>query len=371
MSRGAGHPLRARVRLAHPGFTLEVDLDLPGRGVTAVQGPSGSGKTTLLRTIAGLERARGALVEAAGETWQDDARGAWLPAHRRPLGYVFQESSLFTHLDVRGNLAYGQRRRRAGPTAAAAVVRAIDLLEIGPLLDRRPDTLSGGERQRVAIARALAAAPALLLLDEPLASLDHARKQEIMPLLERLHRELDIPVLYVSHAPEEIARLADHLVLLRDGRVLAQGPLAQVLARLDVPGLAGQDAFVVLEAVTGERDGAWHLQRVDFAGGHLWVRDEGTPSGRALRVRLLARDVSLATQRPESTSILNALPAVVRGIGPASHPALALVGLRIGGAEPEGGSDLLAEVTRRSLDALGVQPGAAVWALVKSAALLA
>jgi len=239
------------------------------------------------------------------------------------------------------------------------------------LLGRRTDTLSGGERQRVAIARALAAAPGLLLLDEPLASLDQARKQEIMPLLERLHRELEIPVLYVSHAPEEIARLADHLVLLKDGRVLAQGPLAQVLSRLDVPGLAGQDAFVVLDAVVGARDPSWNLLRVDFAGGHLWVRDEGAPSGQALRVRLPARDVSLATQPPQATSIVNALPAVVRGIGPAAHPALALVSLRIGGDETAGGSDLLAEVTRRSLDALGVEPGAQVWALVKSAALLA
>lgn len=367
---GRGQPLRARVRLARPGFTLDVDLDLPGAGVTAVQGPSGAGKTTLLRAIAGLERSAGGRVEAAGQVWQDDADGVWVPPHRRPLGYVFQEASLFSHLDVRGNLGYGRRRRRHAPAAAAAVEKAIALLEIGALLDRDTGTLSGGERQRVAIARALSAAPALLILDEPLASLDPARRLEILPLLERVHRELVIPVLYVSHADDEIARLADHLVVLRNGRAVAQGPLLEVLSRLDLPHAARDDAYVVVCAAAGERDETWHLQRLDFAGGRLWVRDRATPAGEAVRVRVAARDVSLSLEEPRATSILNTLPAVISGITRGSHPSLALVGLRVGDPGDGAGTDLLAEVTHRSLETLRLAPGARVWAQIKAAALL-
>ena len=197
----------ARFRLDWPGFSLDVDLALPGRGVTALFGHSGSGKTTLLRCIAGLERAAQGRLAVDGEVWQD--AGSWLPPHQRPIGYVFQEASLFAHLTVLGNLRYGMKR--ISGAQRVSLDHAIELLGIGHLLDRKPDRLSGGERQRVGIARALAVSPRLLLMDEPLAALDLKRKQEILPYLERLHDELSIPVLYVSHSPDEVARLADYL----------------------------------------------------------------------------------------------------------------------------------------------------------------
>jgi molybdate transport system ATP-binding protein len=222
--------IEARFRIDWPGFVLDVDLSLPGRGVTALFGHSGSGKTTLLRCIAGLERAPLGRLAVDGEVWQDASQ--WLPPHKRPIGYVFQEASLFAHLTVMGNLHYGLKRLRCAPRIS--LDQAIELLGIGHLLDRKPDTLSGGERQRVGIARALAVSPRLLLMDEPLAALDLKRKQEILPYLERLHDELEIPVLYVSHSPDEVTRLADHLVAMEGGRVVAYGPLADTLARLDL-----------------------------------------------------------------------------------------------------------------------------------------
>jgi molybdenum ABC transporter ATP-binding protein len=231
------------------GLQPEVDLELPGRGVTGLFGHSGSGKTTLLRCIAGLVRAPKGRLVFRGEVWQDE--NTWVPTHRRSLGYVFQEASLFPHLTVMGNLRYGQKRAPA-PVAAedrVSLDQAIALLGIDHLLTRKPDRLSGGERQRVAIARALAVSPRVLLMDEPLAALDIARKQEILPYLERLHDELAIPVLYVSHAPDEVARLADHLVVMDGGRVLASGPLKETLARLDLPTAFSEDAGVVIEAV--------------------------------------------------------------------------------------------------------------------------
>jgi molybdate transport system ATP-binding protein len=357
----SAHTIKARFRLAYPDFSLDVDLELPGRGVTALFGPSGSGKTTLLRLIAGLARTADGYLCMRGEVWQDGAN--FLPTHRRPLGYVFQEASLFPHLSARGNLDYGMKRAEAC-LDRAAFDHVIDLLGIGGLLDRRPHQLSGGERQRVAIARALALKPRLLLMDEPLAALDLARKQEILPYLERLHDELDIPVLYVSHAPDEVARLADHIVVLEAGRALAQGPLRDTLARVDLPIKLGEDAGVVLDTVVEERDPDWHLAHVRFAGGGIWVRDGGHAIGQAVRVRILARDVSLALARHTGTSILNILPAVVVEIAPDAHPAQALVRLDMGG------SPLLARLTRRSAAALGLAPGQSVYAQVKAVALL-
>ena len=355
--------IRARFAIAHPGFALDADLDLPGRGVTALFGRSGSGKTTCLRAIAGLERAPGGYLEVNDEVWQDDAKGVFLPTHRRPLGYVFQEASLFPHLSVRRNLDYGRKRVEAAQQRVSSG-HAIELLGIAPLLDRMPDRLSGGERQRVAIARALLTSPKLLLMDEPLAALDHERKQEILPYLERLHDELEIPLLYVSHAPDEVARLADHLVVLDAGRVLANGPLAATLARLDLPIRLGEDAGVVLDAVVAERDPDWHLARVEFPGGSLWVRDGGMPAGHRVRVRILARDVSVAREKIEGTSILNTLPARVVEIADDTHPALALLRFDVGA------SPLIARVTRRSAAALSLAPGMAVWVQIKAVALI-
>jgi molybdate transport system ATP-binding protein len=235
--------IEARFRQSFPGFALDVDLQLPGRGVTALFGPSGCGKSTLLRCIAGLNAAPGGRCVVHGEVWQDGAQA--LPTHRRPLGYVFQEASLFAHLSVRANLQYGRSRsRHAAPQAAWD--RVVELLGIGHLLERRTAGLSGGERQRIAIARALLTGPRLLLMDEPLAALDLARKNEFMPYLERLTRDLDIPVLYVSHAPDEVARLAHHIVAMEAGRTVASGPLAEVLSRVDLPIRLGDESHPAL-----------------------------------------------------------------------------------------------------------------------------
>lgn len=349
----------ARFRLDWSGFSLDVDLTLPGRGVTALFGHSGSGKTTLLRCIAGLERAPQGRLTVDGELWQDTNH--WLPPHKRPIGYVFQEASLFAHLSVMGNLSYGLKR--ISDAQRVSLDQAIELLGIGHLLDRKPDLLSGGERQRVGIARALAVSPRLLLLDEPLAALDLKRKQEILPYLERLHYELSIPVLYVSHSPDEVARLADYLVAIEAGRVLVAGPLAETLARLDLPFRLGEDAGAVLDATVGEVDKDWHLVRVDFAGGSLWARDQGLSVGRRVRVRVLARDVSLAEQ-PGRSSIQNVLHGQVDAIGNDEHPGLALVRVRVGDAM------LLARLTKRAVTSLNVTPGQTLWVQVKSVALM-
>ncbi len=353
--------INARFRLDYPGFALDVDLALPGRGVTALFGHSGSGKTTLLRAIAGLEHVPGGMLSVNGDVWQDDA--AFRPTHQRPLGYVFQEASLFPHLDVQANLQFGQKRV---PQALRRVSldQAVAMLDIGHLLGRKPARLSGGERQRVGIARALATSPRLLLMDEPLAALDLARKQEILPYLERLHDELDIPVLYVSHAPDEVARLADHIVVMEGGKAVAAGPLTDTLARLDLPIKLGEDAGVVLDAVVAARDAEWHLAHMEFAGGRLWVRDHGLPVGHAARVRILARDVSLARAPMTGTSILNTLPAIVVDSVDDAHPALTLVKLRVGK------SPLLARLTRRSAHALELAPGQLLYAQIKAVALI-
>jgi len=353
--------IEARFRLGWPGFTLDVDLRLPGRGVTALFGHSGSGKTTLLRCIAGLERAPDGYLRVGGERWQDGRD--FLPVHRRPLGYVFQEASLFPHLTVLANLEYGLKRTAAADRRVS-LDHAVELLGIDRLLTRRPERLSGGERQRVAIARALALSPRILLMDEPLAALDHARKQEILPYLERLHDELEIPVLYVSHSADEVARLADHIVVMADGRVTAEGPLSETLARLDLPIRLGEDVGVVLDAVVGERDDAWHLIRADFPGGGVWVRDSGRAPGEHVRVRILARDVSLSLEHHEGTSILNLLPGTVTGIADDVHAALTLVRVEVG-ATP-----IVARVTRRSAAALGLAAGTRLWVQIKAVALI-
>ena len=351
--------IEARFRLAWPGFGLDVDLVLPARGVTALFGHSGSGKTTLLRCIAGLERAPQGRLVVDGAVWQDDR--SWLPTHRRPIGYVFQEASLFAHLTVLGNLRYGVRR--SAGAHRVGLEHAIDLLGIAHLLDRTPDRLSGGERQRVAIARALAVGPGVLLMDEPLAALDLQRKQEILPYLERLHDELEIPLLYVSHSPDEVARLADYLVVLDGGRAIASGALSETLVRLDLPIRLGADVGAILDGVVGELDRQWHLARVDFAGGSVWAPDHGLTAGRRVRVRVLARDVSLAAQ-PGASSIQNVLRGTVDAIGDDEHPGLLLVRVRVGA------SVLLARLTRRSAAALDVVPGCELWVQVKSVALL-
>jgi molybdate transport system ATP-binding protein len=351
--------IQARFLVDWPSFSLNVDLDLPPTGITAIFGHSGSGKTTLLRCIAGLERAPLGRLVVDGSVWQDAEN--WMPTHMRPIGYVFQEASLFPHLTVMGNLRYGMRRIAQGQRVN--LDQAIELLGIGHLLNRKVDRLSGGERQRVSIARALVVSPRLLLMDEPLASLDLKRKQEILPYLERLHAELEVPVLYVSHSPDEVSRLADYLVVMDAGRAIAQGPLLETLTRLDLPIHLGEDVGVVLDAIVGERDEVWHLARLDFIGGGLWLRDEGIPVGRRARVRVLARDVSLAIEHHDQTSIQNLLPGRVDAVADDEHPALVLVRVQIGECF------IISRLTKRSAATLGIVPGRPIWVQVKSAVL--
>lgn len=348
--------------LEFSGFSLAARLQLPGQGVTALFGPSGSGKTTLLRCLAGLERARGRLV-VAGDCWQDDSQGRFRPTHQRALGYVFQEASLFPHLTVQGNLEFGWRRVPPAQRRVA-LAQAVALLDLQPLLQRRPDRLSGGERQRVAMARALLTSPNLLLLDEPLAALDQRRKNDILPYLERLRTELALPMIYVSHSADEVARLADHLVLLEHGQVVGSGPLLQMLARIDLPPAFADDAGVVLECVVGAHDDEDSLTRLVFAGGAIQVARRPEPIGTPLRCRVHARDVSLALSCHADSSILNRLPARVTAIADTDQPAQVLVQLDVGGVP------LIARITRRSLRQLAIQPGLTVWAQIKSVALL-
>ncbi|HLP98844.1 MAG TPA: molybdenum ABC transporter ATP-binding protein [Sideroxyarcus sp.] len=353
--------LRAHFKMRLDGFELDAKFSAPPVGVTALFGPSGSGKTTLLRCIAGLERSQGWL-HVNGELWQDEQ--TFVPVHRRPLGYVFQEASLFPHLSVRANLEYGYKRIAAAERRVQ-FDQAVEWLGLAHLAGRRDVAqLSGGERQRVAIGRALLTSPRLLLMDEPLAALDAASKQDILPYLERLHRELDIPVLYVSHAMDEVARLADHLVLLEKGRVIASGALHDVLARLDLPIAHFDDAGIVIEARVAQQDEQYHLTRLDFPGGHLWVGRVEQPFGTAARARVLARDVSLATQMPQGSSINNILNARIEAIED-EGPERVIVKLRVGAAQV-----LLARITRRSRDQLGLMAGMYVCAQVKSVALM-
>ena len=358
--------IHTRLKLNYSGFALDIDLQLPGRGVTALYGHSGSGKTTCLRCIAGLEQAEQGFIQVNDEVWQDSDKGIFVPPHKRALGYVFQEASLFPHLSVRANLEFGLRRiprqqRRVD------MAHATELLGIGHLLGRDPQNLSGGERQRIGIARALLTSPKLLLMDEPLAALDTQRKNEILPYLQRLHDELDIPVLYVSHSQDEVARLADHLVLLSNGKALASGAIGETLARLDLPLALGDDAGVVIEGHVSAYDADYQLLTLQLPNTELSIRVAHSPmaEGQALRCKVQARDVSLSLQGVEQSSILNRLPVTVISEIGADNAAHVLIRLNAAG------TPLLARITRYSRDQLGVHPGQQLWAQIKAVAVLA
>ena len=352
--------IQVAIKLKREEFVLDAALELPSRGVSSLFGPSGCGKTTVLRTIAGLERHEHAKLVVNGETWQDGK--LFIPPHKRPVGYVFQEPSLFDHLDVRSNIEFGAKRLDAGEQRIP-VGQAIELLGVENLLHRRPATLSGGEKQRVAIARALAVSPRLLLMDEPLAAVDVTRKQEILPWIDSLHRELDIPVIHVSHLPEEVGRLADHLVLMERGRVMASGPVNELFTRLDLPLSHEQGAFSVIDARMAGHELQDHLSRIEFPGGEFLVPLHDRPAGSPVRLSVAARDVSLTLERQSGTSILNILETVVEAITPQGE-ARSLVRLRAGEMP------LLAAITARSCRELGLTPGKTVYAQVKSVALL-
>lgn len=353
--------LAARIALKHAGFALDVDCEIPSRGVTGLFGRSGSGKTTLLRCIAGLERSAEAHIQFNDTLWQD--RTHFVPAHRRAIGYVFQEPSLFPHLNVRGNLNFGLRRV---PLAERRLSfdDAVSLLGLESLLAHRTQQLSGGERQRVAIARALLTSPQLLLMDEPLSSLDQTSKAQILPRLEALHDQLSIPIIYVSHVLGEIMQLADHLVMLEDGHARAQGPLQELLTRTDLPLAHFNDSGTVLDAIIEQHDPAYHMTHVKISGGHLALSLKQQPLGHRVRVRIDARDVSIALKAPELTSITNILTGTVLSLTHDADPAQTLVTLEVGADR------LLARVTRRSVAQLRLVPGTAIYAQIKSVALM-
>lgn len=349
-----------KLELERAGFTLDVEFSIPSHGVTALFGPSGCGKTSILRCMAGLERACKGKIKIRDQYWQDDSNQLFVPPNKRSLGFVFQHPALFPHLSVRNNLAYASKRAAGDPMPFDEVVA---MTGIQSLLDRGTQNLSGGEKQRVALARVLLTSPQLLLLDEPLASLDLSSKKELMPYLERLHEQLSIPIVYVSHSIDEVVRLADHVVLIRDGRIYGSGPLAQTLSRVDLYAGSFGDAVSVIEAEVIGHDADYHLSRLRFSGGELLLPRSELETGARVRVAIHARDVSLTLNKPEKTSILNILPARIEDI---THYDVAqvLVRLKIGDAW------LLTRITRKSEATLQLEPGKPVFAQVKSVSLV-
>ena len=320
-------------------FHLEVDTDIPATGVTGVFGESGSGKTTLLRCIAGLERSEDGFSQ---------------PVHQRRIGYVFQEPQLFAHLSVRKNIEFGMRRN---PDATDQTDEVARLLEVNNLLDRSINDLSGGEAQRVSIARVLCQSPRLILMDEPLSALDERRRNEVLPYLDRLHAEWFVPIIYVSHNIDEICRLSDHLMVLDKGRVVAEGDLQTMLARIDLPQLGGRNAGAVLNVTQSRYDNEFDLTLFGFSGGEIWVPGRHDISSTRLRIR--ASDISLSRTPAESSTILNILPATIEAIA-AETTSAELVRLKMGD------DSLVARITRRSLQRLELQVGDKVYAQIKS-----
>jgi molybdate transport system ATP-binding protein len=362
--------VRASFAGALGAFTLRVSFDTSMSGVTAIFGASGCGKTTVLRCIAGLQRLAGHL-SIGGEIWQDEQAGIFRKPHERPVGYVFQEASLFPHLSVRKNLLYGARRATKGDSRLTIKEdEIVDLLGIEALLGRAPHALSGGERQRVAVGRALLSQPRLLLMDEPLSALDRMTKEEILPYFEALHAHLSIPIFYVSHDMAEIERLADQLVLMEAGRVVASGPLAELEANPDLPLLRAPEAAVTLEALIAGIDEAYELTSFSVPGGTLTVPGIHGSIGAMKRLRINASDVSFTLSAPAGTTILNCLPARLLSLTDHRDGSAQVNVVAALGADGEG-ARIVARITRKSQDTLSLTPGAAVFAQIKGVALLA
>nr|VFK44689.1 MAG: molybdate transport system ATP-binding protein [Candidatus Kentron sp. SD] len=353
--------IRFRFRLNRGTFRFDAAHEIPGAGVIGLFGRSGSGKTTLLRCIAGIERVAKGFFEVNGECWQDTSKKFFVAPHKRALGYVFQDGYLFPHMRVRANLFYGYRRtpRRHRHVEPREI---IELLGLSSLLDRYPDTLSGGERQRVGIGRALLCSPRLLLMDEPMAGLDRARKGEIMPYLEGLRANFSIPILYVTHDIAELIRIADWLVFMENGQIPASGPLEGMLSRMDSDITGQEDAGAVLQVRVIGHDDTFHLTEVEFPGGRLLIPRLPRKTGEQLRLRVHARDVSLMLDPPGRTSILNVVTATITELSTRT-PGRVLVKLDAGGIP------LLAWITEKSCHNLGLRAGVAVHAQIKSVAL--
>ncbi|WP_374372623.1 molybdenum ABC transporter ATP-binding protein [Dongia sp.] len=351
------------LRITFGDFKLAVMESVPLQGITALFGPSGCGKSTLLRILAGLERRASGTVTFAGETWQSAAGKNALPAHRRGTGYVFQDARLLPHLDVAGNLRYAEKRSRHVPSGITLdqVVAALDL---APLLTRHATSLSGGERQRVAIGRTLLTRPRLLLMDEPLAALDFKRKAEILPYIERLPSVFGVPAIYVTHDIDEVARLADRMIVLRDGKLVASGAVEQVLERLDLPANGERyEPGVALQARIIGHDAHYHLTQLDLQGQSLSVPLLEAAIDTNLRLRIRARDVAIATERPQGISVRNVLNVRIAEIASKPDTAHADLMLDIGNAH------IRARITRQSAEELRLGVGQDVFALVKSVTL--
>lgn len=358
-------PIEARFKLAHSGFTLNVDLHLPGKGVSGLFGHSGSGKTSCLRCFAGLEKPEEGYLKVNGEVWQDSHNGIFIAPHKRAIGYVFQEANLFPHLSVLDNLQYGLKRIPRS-LRRVPLPQAVELLGIDHLLQRMPDKLSGGERQRVAIARALLCSPELLLMDEPLAALDPKRKSEVLPYLERLHAELQIPIIYVSHSADEIGRLADHLVVLEEGQVQATGPLKQTLIRDDLPFIFEADAEAVVDGHVSDYDDEYKLLSIRLSGcdSALKLPHSVLGVGQPVRVKIKARDVSINLHKAHDSSILNLIPAQIVSTIAVADQTQVLVHAVVGDEQ------IVARITRYSFDTLKLLPQQQVWLQIKSVSLL-
>ncbi len=362
MNRKLNKFITARFKLDYGEFQLSVNLRLPNSGVTVLFGHSGSGKTTLLRCIAGLQQAQQSYLEINGSIWEDSDVGVFLPTYQRPLGYVFQEANLFLHLSVRENLNFGLKRIKASLNNPK-FEQIINLLGIKHLLERMPERLSGGEKQRVAIARALVLNPEILLMDEPLASLDAKRKQEILPFLTRLNQELNIPVLYVTHSQQEVAQLADYLVVLESGKVQASGTLSETLSRLDLSLSQDREATTVWNATVVEHETEFHLTRVAIENGSLSLPAIDAKIGTSLRVQIYARDVSIVLETSRATSILNVLPATIIDIAD-GESGQSIVRLEVGN------QPLLAHITRKSAVVLNLKIGKEVFVQIKGMSIL-
>jgi len=351
--------IECKIKVQLESFMLDANFSIPDRGITVVFGPSGSGKTTLLRAIAGLEKSDDGFLKIGDSVWQKGED--FLATHKRQIGYVFQDAALFDHLDVKGNLNFVIKR--AIGLKEDFIESIHNLLEIKTLLNRKTTQLSGGERQRVAIARALLTNPKILLLDEPLSALDLKRKNEILPYLDSIHNDLEIPILYVTHSQDEMSRLADHLLLIEDGNIIGSGPVNDMLTRFDMPLSHGGDAVSIIEAEVLKRDSEFNLMHLDFLGGQFIVPDNGFPVQTKVRIRVVARDVSLTKSKQVDTSILNIFPAMVQEI---VNEGEAQVMVRLQIKE----TILLACITRKSSYKLRLEKGSEVFVQVKSVAIL-
>jgi len=353
--------LEVKYQINKGDFSSTIDLKLSTNGITAIFGASGSGKTTLLRFIAGLEKVASATLRFKSYTWQDNEH--YIPTHQRAIGFVFQEANLFPHLSVEKNLRYAQKRRANGDPQIN-FGDAVKWLGIASLLQRYPWQLSGGQKQRVAIARALLSKPELLLMDEPLASLDLDSKAEILPYLESLHEKLDIPIIYVSHAVTEVVRIADQLVLMEQGKVRACGPINECLTDPQLPLCHLEEASAVMEGTIHSHDTEYRLSYVAVANTLLTLSHRALPAGATVRVRILARDVSIALSQYTQSSITNILAAVVLDFHQDADPAQFIVRLNLGGIV------ILSRITHRSLVKLNLSPGMMVYAQIKSVSLM-